>query len=398
MSGTRYLARVGNRSLFTHLEARAYLAHAAVSPVSVAVQEAVEEVMRDYAKRGAGAIGRWVAQRDRLRSKLATLLGAEGADIGLVRGTTAGVRAIALGLRWERGDRILTFDGEFPANVVPWQRAAELFGLELGLLPVKPFARDHAEGLAALEQELGRGARLVATSAVQFSSGLRMPIAEMAALCHAHGAELFVDAIQAAGVVPLSLRASGVDYAAGGAHKWLMGIEGAGWVYAAPDRARRLRPTVAGWLSVEDATAFLVRGPGRLSYDAPVRQDIRFVEGSSASVTAFAALEASLDLLLQIDVPDIHAHVSAYCDALEEPLLELGFHSVRSPAEEARSGILSVVPPHDVFVVALHGALAARGVVCSIPDGLLRFAPHWPSSLDEPSRVVRAVSESLSAL
>ena len=42
MSGTRYLARIGDRSLFPDLEPKAFLAHAAVSAPSIAVRRAVE--------------------------------------------------------------------------------------------------------------------------------------------------------------------------------------------------------------------------------------------------------------------------------------------------------------------------------------------------------------------
>src|SRR6185369_9998242 len=110
--------------------------------------------------------------------------------------------------------------------------------------------------------ELLRGARLVAISAVEFQSGLRTPFAELAALCHAHGAELSVDAVQACGAVPIDVGAMGIDYLACGSHKWMMGLPGAGFLYAAPGRVEALRPHVAGWLSHEDGLDFLFRGPG----------------------------------------------------------------------------------------------------------------------------------------
>src|SRR5690606_14112178 len=111
---------------------------------------------------------------------------------------------------------------------------ARQFGLEVVMLPLTAFERSDAEGLAALERELVRGARLVAVSAVQFQTGLAMPLGAMAALCHQHGAELFVDGIQAMGVVPIDVGALGIDYLASGSHKWLMGTEGAGILYVSP--------------------------------------------------------------------------------------------------------------------------------------------------------------------
>jgi selenocysteine lyase/cysteine desulfurase len=119
-------AVLGDRALFDRLRARAYLNHAAVSPPSAAVRRAVQAVIDDFAADGVHAVLRWVEQRDRLRAKLAALVGAQATDVGFCANTTAGVTAVALCSPHRRGDRIVVFDGEFPANVTPWQRAAKL--------------------------------------------------------------------------------------------------------------------------------------------------------------------------------------------------------------------------------------------------------------------------------
>jgi len=391
-------ARLGDRSLFPDLAARAYLNHAAISPPSVAVRRAVEEVLADQARRGVSAHLPWRERREGLRAKLAQLLDADAADIGFVPNTTRGVTDMALCLPWERGDRVVLFDGEFPTNVTPWQRAAELFEVSIAWLPLAPWARDHGEGLAELELELRRGVRLVAISAVQFQSGLRMPLEKMAALCHAHGAELFVDGIQACGGVPLSLRQSGVDYLSSGGHKWLMGLEGTGFLYVRADRVARLRPHVAGWLGHEGGLAFLLEGPGHLRYDRPIKRSVTFVEGGATNVVGYAALEASVDLIASLGVDAIFAHVSAYLDALEPALVERGCRSLRVAEPEGRSCILGVLPPDGVDVIALQKALSARGIATTTPDGVLRFAPHWPNHADEIPLILAALDESLREL
>lgn len=398
MSGTRYLARLGDRSLFPKLAARAYLNHAAIAAPSIAVTAAARAVLEDYEKRGMEALGRWVAQRATLKEKLGALIGADADELALVPSTSHGVMDVALCFPWTQGDEVVVFEGEFPANVTSWQRAAELYGLEVKLLSLKPFARHHDEGIEALNEALSPRTRLVAVSAVQFSTGLAMPLRAMADACHARGAELFVDGIQALGVVPIDVRAMGIDYLAGGAHKWLMGLEGIGFLYASHARAKALRPNVAGWLSHEEPIRFLTEGRGHLRYDRPIRDRIDFVEGGSTNAIGCAALEASVDLIQQIGVEDIYAHVSAYNDLLEGGLEDRGFRSLRSPDHAARSGSLSVLPPEDVDVVALHRALVTRGVSCSIPDGRLRFSPHFPNHVDEVDVVLGAIEESLGAL
>jgi selenocysteine lyase/cysteine desulfurase len=391
-------ARLGDRGLFPDLEAVAYLNHAAISPPSLPVREAVRGWLDSYARRGAGALFGWIEQRERLRGTLAALIGARAEDVGLITNTSQGVVDVAVCYPWRAGDRVVVFQGDFPANVVPWVRAAEAHGLELIELPLDPFARSDEEGLASLRAALERGVRMVATSAVGFQTGLRMPLSAMGALCHAHGAELFVDAIHAAGVVPIADLAPHVDYLACGSYKWLMGVEGAGFLYVHPTRIGALRPLVASWLSVEDGLGFLMLGAGHLRYDRPVRRRADFVEGGTSNGTSFAALEASLGLLLEVGIDAIHAHVNAYHDRLEPELSARGFQSARPREPERRGGALCLRPPAGVDVVALHADLGRTGIACAIPDGMLRLAPQWPNDIAEVPRVVDAIDGALRRL
>lgn len=391
-------ARLGDRGLFPDLEARAYLNHSGISPPSAPVKLAVEGLLDEYGRKGYAAYVPWRDQRERLRAKIAHVISASSDDIAFVQSTTRGVSDIALCLPWKQNDRIVLFLGEFPSNVTPWQRAAAVFHLDITFLSLTGFDGDAALGLAELEAELARGVRLVAVSAVQFQTGLRMPLQEMTALCHSYGAEIFVDGIQACGAVPLDVSAARVDYLACGSHKWLMGIEGAGFVYIRPDRLPSLRPSVAGWMSHEDGLDFLFHGPGHLRYDRPIRKKADFLEAGNLSAASFAALGASLGLIQQLGVPAIYTHINAYLDPLEEGLVARGFESLRSKHPERRSGILSVHPPPGVPLLALHQALVAHGIACSIPDGVLRFAPHWPNAVTEVPTVLLAVDASLSAV
>lgn len=396
MSGIKI--ELGDRSLYPELKAQAYLAYAATAPASLLVQAAVGRVLASYAEQGTTAIFTWIEQRERLRAKLGQLLGTPASNIALTSGTTRGISDLALSIDWRAGERILLFSGEFPANVSPWQRAAELFGLELSFLDLSRAIEDVGGLLAQLEQQLARGARLVAVSAVQFQTGLRMPLAEIASLCQRYGAELCVDGIQACGVVPLDVESLGIDYLVCGAHKWLLGLEGAGFVYARPERARALLPRTAGWLSHEDGTLFLFAGQGKLRYDRPLKPTLQMLEGGSSSTVGFAALEAAIDPILELQPATIYEHVNRYHDRLEPELIARGFRSLRAAAPERRSGILALEPPDGIRAQELVAELRSHGVVASMPDGLLRFAPHFPSSSAEIPGVSSAVDAALVAL
>lgn len=389
--------RLGNRDLFGGLEPLVYMNHAGISPPSVCVRKAVTTLLTDYGKRGAIAYVSWAAQRDRLRGKIAALVGASSPDtIALTLNTTRGISDVALCFDWKPGDRVIVFAGEFPANVTPWQQAAATFGVTVTILDGRRFVTDEAGVLSDLESALSGGrVRVVAASAVQFQTGYRLPLSEMSRLCHERGARLFVDGVQAFGMTPVDVEVSGIDFAACGAHKWLMGIEGAGFLYAHPDATRDLIPRVAGWLSHEEAVSFLFEGPGLLRHDRPIRSDIRFLEGANMSATAFAALEASLDLILRLGRDVIFEHVQKVNDAIEGPAVELGFRSLRAASADSRSGSLCMMPPEGVDIVPLYQEIVRQGVACATPDGNLRFSPHWPNAVDEADQVVLTLEHAL---
>ncbi|MGB0513382.1 MAG: aminotransferase class V-fold PLP-dependent enzyme, partial [Wenzhouxiangellaceae bacterium] len=295
-----FRAEFGSRALFPDLQTRVYANHASLTPPSLAVREAVRQTLDGYATHGMAWYAEETARRDRLRAQFARLLVADPADVGLVANTSAGVLAVALCLPWRRGDRVVLFDGEFPTNITPWQQAARRHNLELVWMKADDFRTDRNDALERLEDHLRQGVRLVALSAVQFTTGQRMPLTRIGEMCRRHGAELFVDAIQALGVVPLDVGAQQIDYLTAGSHKWLMGPEGLAVFYAAPEAAQRLAPNVAAWLSHAHPFAFLTDGPGELRYDRPFQRGARMVEAGTPNTLGAAGLEASIALIEQL--------------------------------------------------------------------------------------------------
>ena len=386
--------RLGDRALFSELRALAYLNHAAISPLADPVRAAARRAMDELASQGSAGFGARLAERQVLREDLARLLNADPVEIALVPSTLWGLAALATSLSWREGARVIAFDGEYPTNVTIWQRACERFGLSLSLLPVADLARPGGADLSRLERELSRGdVQLCAASAVQFQSGLRMPLAEISALCHAHGAQLAVDAVQALGSSPFDVQALGVDYAAAGSHKWLMGLDGAGVVYVKRALLPQLQPAVAGAFSHVDAELLFMQA-GQLRYDRPLREEARVFEGGMLSSVSVSALGASVPMLLALGPERIHAHVNGYLDRLEQGLCARGFRSLRMPDMARRSCTLGVLPPEGTASASrLSSLLCARGVVCSGPDGVLRFAPHFANALSEIDEVLAAVDE-----
>jgi len=110
---------------------------------------------------------------------------------------------------------------------------------------VLPVRADGIADLGALEALLTAGPpALVCLMLANNETGTIQPVHQAAGLCRRHGALLFVDAVQAAGRMPVDLGALGADAIALSSHK-MGGPQGAGALLLAPAHSA-LRPLIAG--------------------------------------------------------------------------------------------------------------------------------------------------------
>src|SRR5580698_489418 len=66
---------------------------------------------------------------DRVREKVARLIGGRSEEVAVTTGTSAGLAAVAAGIDWQPGDEVLLARGEFPAHFATWlsyERAGKL--------------------------------------------------------------------------------------------------------------------------------------------------------------------------------------------------------------------------------------------------------------------------------
>ena len=163
------------------------------------VEEAVQRTLKEYAEKGLDAFPTYMEQRIRLRQTIAHFVKSKEEKIGTISNTSTGIIQIAQNFNWKSTDSILLLEGEFPTNITPWQQIARQHGVQIQWMKANDF-RDVSIGLDMLEKRLQNGIRMIAMSAVQFQTGLRLPVEDIGALCHQYNCLVFVDAIQCLGL------------------------------------------------------------------------------------------------------------------------------------------------------------------------------------------------------
>ncbi|MEX1095651.1 MAG: aminotransferase class V-fold PLP-dependent enzyme [Planctomycetales bacterium] len=364
----------------------AYFDHAAVAPLSGPARDALREWADDVAAAGDAHWPQWRARIERARQLAAELIGADEAEVALVRNTTEGVNLVAEGYPWRPGDNVVLPAGEFPTNLYPWLNLADR-GVEVRQVP----AENERLDLDRLADACDERTRIVAASWVGYATGWRNDPRELAEVAHSRGALLFLDAIQGLGVFPLDVRTSGVDFLAADGHKWLLGPEGAGVFFIRREHLDRLRPLGLGWNSVRNPGDFEAPGrrTDRRSVLASLKEAGRY-EGGSYNVGGIAALAESLAMLLEFAVPRISERLLAVTDGLCRSLEDAGASIASSREGERRSGIVAFDWPGEE-PGAVRRRCLDRKVVLSCRGGRLRISPHVYSNDEDAERLLAAL-------
>ncbi len=314
-----------------------YLGTNGGAPLPVPVTEAVKSALDGL--QGGGVATMMLAgpqvERD-TRAKLAHFLGCDPDEVAFSRNTGEGIVWTADSIRWNPGDQVLAYQGEYPTVVYPFLARRE-DGVDVIVRP-----RENGRITPAMvTRDLTPRTRLLAISFVQFDNGFRADLAAIAAACHANGTLLLVDAIQGLGALPLDVRAMNIDFLAAGTHKWLLALPGLGVYYVRRDLLPELRPVhVALGSTVEVPEEW----PNQ-EYTLDLKQDASRFEEGTRNHLGLVALGASLDVILGFGIDDIAARIKELTDLLVAGAERRGCRVMSPRGEDEWSGILLWQPP-----------------------------------------------------
>ena len=319
---------------FPLLDDVTYLNAASMGLVPLPVQEQAAAFDRELALRGTTWFdeAQEVGVLDRARNAAARLLNASPDAIAITTSATEAFCQAAWWLRPARGTNIVSIDLEFPSVTYPWFRVAAETGADVRLVQAKDDpASLSLDSVAALVDDR---TAVICVSQVQFATGHRFALDELARLARAHDATLVIDATQAAGMVPIDVQASGVDMLVAGGYKWLGATFGAAVCYLGPTLLERLDPPFVGWRSTVEPYAL----------DAahmPLVHSARRLEFSTMSYGAAVALGAAIEYILDLGVERILAHDLALASRLRDGLEQLGATILTPRDNQSRAGIVT---------------------------------------------------------
>lgn len=342
-----------------------------------AMQAAELEVETDPAR---ATYGPGMGELEKVRAKVAALVNAEAEDIVLTTSATAGMFLIAQGLKLTYGDHVITTDHEHPGGRLGWDWAARRYHIEVDAIPI---AADETDPQAIVERFADRilpRTRVLSFSQILYTTGVKLPVAELCALAREHGCKAVIDGAQGPGAMPVDVQALGCHAYASSGHKWLLGPKGTGFLYISNEMTGALDA-----LPLADG-----RSPGSNSTGI-------------VNIAGLRGMGAAVDYVQALGPERIAEHNAALRRELHAELSR--FDQVRIPAPAdgpLTSANLAFCLPESVDLHALRRNLVMRHKIYIRTVELagftgLRASLHAYNGSDDIGRLVEALREELAA-
>ncbi|WP_158880485.1 aminotransferase class V-fold PLP-dependent enzyme [Amycolatopsis anabasis] len=376
MSATK-LTPSGFREHFPGLADTTHLASCSQGALSGELMSALAEMTGSMREHGA-PWELWMAEVDTARRRFAALINASPDEIAIVSCASEGAYQVASTIDWYPRPRIVTTDMEFPSIGHVWLGQAAR-GAGVVHVPESGAAVDPGALVAAIDERAG----LVSVPIVSYRNGARLPVAEAVRRAREVGARVFVDAYQAAGVLPVDVRALGCDYLVSGALKYLLGLPGIAFLYARSGLTDDVPPQLTGWFGRADPFSF---DPRRLDFPTGAR---RFEIGTPAIPAAYGA-NAGLGLLSRVDAAAVERHVTGLTALLSARLAEAGERLWAPPGTAGHGPQVALV---DARPDQLAAFLADRRIVAAPRGAVVRFSFHYFNDESDVDSVCAALTE-----
>jgi selenocysteine lyase/cysteine desulfurase len=348
-----------------------YVNHAAVSPLPRPAAEAMCRLADDVCRFGSYHYDEWLETYEAVRISTAQLINASRSEIAIVKNTSEGISMVANGIDWKKGDKVVGFREEFPANFFPWKRLEDR-GVKVEWLSIE-------DPLEVIDKAAS-GACLLAISHVNYLSGFRIDLEAVGEICERRGCLFFVDAIQGLGVIPIDVRRCRIHALAADGHKWLLGPEGCGILYIRADVQDSLAPLEFGWTNVAGFADYASR-------DMKLRPDAGRYECGTLNTIGCYGLSASLDLLLEAQIECVSECVQALASRVAAGVERKGYEILGSRDPDKASGIVSFRKSGvDSRAIVRH--LKDRRIIAAHRQGWVRISPHFYVLAEEMDRIV----------
>ncbi|MBM4121333.1 MAG: aminotransferase class V-fold PLP-dependent enzyme [Nitrospira sp.] len=362
------------------------------------VREAIERHRRGLDENPAHY---WMDNEERFEADVlqaaAEYLGVNPTDIALTDSTTMGLGLLYGGLALRAGQEVLTTTHDHYSTQISLQLRAERTGASVRTIPLyrdlKTVTKE--EIVETLVQSLRPTTRYVAVTWVHSSTGLKLPVREMAEALQrvntsreeADRVLLCVDGVHGLGVENVTMEDLGCDFFVAGTHKWLFGPRGTGLVWGRPTAWPAANATIPTFNM--DAYRIWMQEPQKKE----VSQAAIMTPGGFHSFEHRWALSEAFRFHLAIGKARIAERIHALNRQLKEGLVTIKGVTLHTPlAEDLSAGIVCFEIAGWTPAKAVQ-ALREKQIIASETPYATKYIRLAPSLLTSPEEVEKTLAE-----
>lgn len=358
---------------------RLHLNNAGLSPIMKPAQEEINYWANRFYEDGYYSDHDYMARVDWTRQQIAKLVDCDKEEIAFFPSCAGGISQFAFGINLKAAEEVILFDQEYSSNLYPWQQACKKAGAKLIVVDSDVKASVQVDDLIAV---ITSKTKVIAISYVQFQTGIVMDLEKLSKICQQKGILLFVDAMQAIGLHPISFKNLKLDGLVCGSHKWLNAAVGVAFLIVKKDLVLRLDPIAIGsgtYGTCDDPSDFACE---------PKRDASRFEPGAK-QVLEICSMGRSIEVVQQVGIEVLRIETYRLSAILKEQIKKLGFEVHENFDNKPTQFINFSSGPQ---AKALQKYLFDHGVHLPLRGPGVRATPHALNSEDDLNKFVKILA------
>ncbi len=320
-----------------------------------------------------------VADKLRVRTKLAALAGCSPDELVVTRNTTESLDTVIAGFDWKPGDEAVMANHDYGAMIDMFKLQARRYGMVNRFIDIPTDPKSDAEVVQVYANALTPKTRLLLMPHMVNITGQILPVRAVCDMAHARGVQVMVDGAHAFAHIEYKLPDLGCDYYGTSLHKWLSTPLGAGFLFVRKNRIESLWPVYGDeGIAANDIMKLNHTGTHPCHTDLGIENAIAFHE-----MMGSARKEARLRFVQQYWTSKVRGYGKIVLNTPTDPARSCGIANVgvqgMKPADLAKV----LFDTHKIFTVAI-GNPGALGV---------RVTPQVYTSTKELDAFVKALKE-----
>ncbi len=360
-----------------------YLDAASRGPLLTAVQAAAHQAVDAMATPWRLPFDAWLHDIERLRRLAAGLFDNDVDAVALVPSAAHGLATAARNLPLHRGDAVLLLDGQFPSNLLIWQRRCTEVDARIVAVPTTAGMVLTDAVLEAVEQT--PALRIVSLPHAYWLDGRQLDLDRICAAVQARGASLVLDLSQSLGVMSTDLSRWKPEFVVSVGHKWLLGPMGLAWLWVAPHWRTHGVPIEEHWIGRDAGSSWEFPVAQAPDYREGAR---RFDAGGVADPLRIAMATAALQQVTAWQPARIATALGALTTQWDAALSARGLGHWCTPGHAPH---LTALRPPATQLDAVAKTFGEQGAICTRRHGRLRIAPHVGVAEDALLRLIAAL-------